>query len=93
MNARRRVQRNALNRGTAVHISGAKVRFIWACGCKHVETLTSPAGPLSRSIVAKLVRNWRANGVVLPQCKRHPDWRHKLSQVPRLNEENPQETL
>lgn len=88
-----RVKRNALNRGTAVHLGGARVRFVWPCGCKRVETITSAQGPLSSAMVSRLVRSWRANGVTLPQCKRHPDWHHKLSQVPRLNEENPQEPV
>lgn len=88
---KRRIQRNALNRGTAVHLGGARVRFVWACGCKRVETVTSPAGPMSEGAVALLVSNWRANGVVLAQCKQHPDWYEKLSQVARLNEENPTE--
>lgn len=86
---KRRIQRNALNRGTAVHLGGARVRFIWACGCKRAETMKSPAGEMSESAVAILVRSWRANGVVLPQCKRHPNWHDKRSQLPRLNEENP----
>lgn len=85
-----RIKRNALNRGTAVHLGGARVLLIWACGCKHVQTIKGPLGPLSHDMTARLVRSWRMNGVVLEQCKRHPDWRHKLSQVPRLNQENPQ---
>lgn len=51
--------------------------------------MKSPAGEMSESAVAILVRSWRANGVVLPQCKRHPNWHDKRSQLPRLNEENP----
>lgn len=87
----RRIQRNALNRGTAVHLGGARVRFIWACGCKRAETMKSPGGAeMSEATVARLVRYWRASGVTLPQCKRHPDWHDKRSQVPRLNEENPE---
>jgi hypothetical protein len=53
--AKRRIQRNALNRGTAVHMGGARVRFVWACGCHRIETVTSPAGPMSESAVARLV--------------------------------------
>lgn len=82
---RRRVERHALNRGTAVYLEGSRVRFIWACGCKRAETLER----VSPSMAARLVRNWRANGVVLPQCKRHPEWYDKQSQLPRLNAENP----
>jgi hypothetical protein len=83
------IKRNALNRGTAVYVTGSQVRFVWACGCKKIQTIKSPAGPIGPGMVARLVRNWRANGVVLEQCKRHPDWHSKLSQVARLNEENP----
>jgi hypothetical protein len=90
---KRRIQRNALNRGTAVHVGGARVRFVWACGCKRVETINSPAGPLSEGAVARLVRNWRVSGVVLEQCKRHPDWYDKRSQIPRLNVENPDSSV
>jgi hypothetical protein len=83
------LKRNALNRGTAVYLDGARVRFVWACGCTRVETIKSPAGPLSDFAVRLLVSNWRANGVVLEQCKRHPDWHDRRSQVARLNEEHP----
>lgn len=86
---RRSIPRNALNRGTAVHLGGARVRFVWACGCKRVETVKGPAGPLGESAVAQLVRNWRANGVALEQCKRHPEWYERKSPLPRLNEQNP----
>lgn len=86
----KRIRRNALNRGTAVHLGGARVRFIWPCDCMHVEALKSPAGPLTHDATARLVRNWRANGVVLQQCSKHPDWYSKVSQIARLNQEHPQ---
>lgn len=88
---KRKIKRNALNRGTAVHLGGAKVRFIWACGCKHEETLLVGGKPLAGPAAAQLVRHWRQNGVVLEQCQKHPDWYSKVTQVPRLNKENPNE--
>lgn len=87
---RKKIKRNALNRGTAAHLSGANVRLIWACGCTRVETLKDPLGPLSESGTALLVRNWRKNGVVLQQCKRHPDWYSRDSQIARLNAAYPE---
>lgn len=87
---RYRVKRNALNRGTAVHLGGSRVRFIWACGCTKVETIRTPVGELDHRAVAGLVKNWRLNGCVLGQCGKHPDWYSKLSQIERLNEEHPE---
>lgn len=86
---RRKMKRNALNRGTAVHLGGSKVRLVWPCGCTRIETMKSPAGPLGAFGTARFVSSWRANGVVLAQCKKHPDWHSKLNQVPRLNVEHP----
>lgn len=85
----RKIKRNALNRGTAVYLGGSRVRFVWACGCTREEVLTSPSGDLNPTMVERLVHNWRGSGVVLEQCKKHPDWHSKLSQVQRLNEEHP----
>ena len=93
MNRTRRTrlpQRSALNRGTAVYVGGSRVLFVWPCGCKRTETMTTPIGALGDMGTALLVKNWRLNGVVLPQCKRHPDWHSALSQVARLNAENPE---
>lgn len=85
------IKRNALNRGTAVHLGGARVRFVWACGCSQVEAMRRPdKRPEAESTVVLLVRHWRLNGVVLPQCRRHPDWHSPKSQLERLNAENPQ---
>lgn len=81
---RRRIRRNALNRGSAVWLGGSRVRFLWACGCSRVETMET-----GEQATRLLVKNWRANGVVLEQCKRHPEWYSRLSQVPRLNAEHP----
>jgi hypothetical protein len=90
----RRIKRTALNRGTAVHLGGARVRFIWPCGCKHVHTIKAHGmdlahRELSPQSTAKLVEYWREVGVVLEQCKRHPEWYSKESQLKRLNQENP----
>lgn len=89
----RKLKRLALNRGTAVHLGGAKVRYIWPCGCKRTETFKTPIGPLHESGVAQLVKNWRLNGVGLAQCRRHPDWFSPKSQLERLNAENPQPSI
>lgn len=83
------IQRNALSRGTAVHLGGDRVRFIWACGCTKVEAVRSAGPALSESAVQLLVRHWRRNGVVLEQCHRHPDWHCRDSQVASLNLEWP----
>jgi len=40
--------------------------------------------------VKRLASHWRNCGATLLECKRHPDWYSKDSQVSRLNEENPQ---
>ena len=84
----RHIKRIAWNRGTAVHLGGNEVRFVWPCGCSRIERID---GPVSAGAVAILVRNWRANGVVLEQCHRHPEYYERLSQLERLNAENPQE--
>lgn len=85
------IRRNALNRGTAVYLGENRVRFVWACGCTKVETLNAPGGaPYSYAITRKLVSNWRNNGVVLPQCKKHPNHYERLSPLPRLNAEHPE---
>lgn len=87
----RKVQRNALNRGTAVYLGGSLVRFVWPCGCTREEIVTSPAGALPPSGVRRLVvENWRKNGITLQQCAKHPDYYSPKNQVPRLNEEHPQ---
>lgn len=86
---RRSIKRNALTRGTAVHLGGARVRMVWACDCTRVETMKTPAGPMSESAVAKFVSVWRKNGVTLPQCPRHPEYYNARSQVARLNEAHP----
>lgn len=85
----KRPQRNALNRGTAVHLGNNSVRFVWACMCQRVEKLTAQGRPLSSEAVAQLVRNWRHNGVVLEQCQKHPDHYEPKSPLERLNKENP----
>ena len=90
---RQRIKRNALNRGTAVYLGGSRVRLVWACDCTRVQTIKSPAGPLDAGAVARLVRNWRNNGVTLEQCRRHPDYYNKVSQLARLNAEHPQLTV
>jgi len=87
---KRRIQRLALNRGTAVHVSGAKVRYIWPCGCKKTETIKTQLGPVTEQTAKLLVRNWRRNGVHLEQCKKHPDWYEAKNPLQRLNEENPE---
>lgn len=88
---KRKIKPNALNRGTAVYLNDNLVRFIWPCGCTKVEAVTRPGGATIGAIgTARLVKNWRANGVTLPQCKKHPDWYSPLNQVPRLNAEHPQ---
>lgn len=82
----RKLKRNALSRGTAVYLGGSNVRLVWACGCTRVETLKDPMKrPLGEGGTASLVHNWRQNGVVLEQCKRHPDWYSRDSQIARLN--------
>lgn len=88
-----KIKRKALNRGTAVHVGGSKVRFVWACGCTKVETIQTPAGPMHSDMVSRLVRNWRANGVVLAQCRKHPNWESKKNQVPSLNAAYPQKVF
>lgn len=87
------IKRKALNRGTAVHLGGPWVRFIWPCGCSKREKVKTPAGDLSASAVALLVRRWRENGVTLEECKKHPSWYDPKSQVARLNSEFPQEPV
>jgi len=88
---KRKITRNALNRGTAVYLHDSFVRFIWPCGCKKAEEIKNPMGKgIGPSGTQSLVRRWRNAGVTLPQCKKHPGWYSKLNQVPRLNEENPQ---
>lgn len=86
---RRKIKRNALNRGTAVYLGGSRVRFVWACGCTREEIITSPIGEISHVMTERLVLNWRKNGVVMEQCKKHPDYYNPRSQVQRLNEEHP----
>jgi len=86
----KRITRKAWNRGTAVHLGGARVRFVWPCDCTKVETVKSPAGPMSHEAVATLVRNWRLNGVTMDQCKKHPNWSSPKCQVARLNAAHPQ---
>lgn len=84
--------RNALNRGTAVYLRENFVRFVWACGCTKDEGLTAPGGARYSSVITrKLVSNWRNNGVVLEQCTLHPNHYEKLSPLPRLNQEHPNE--
>lgn len=85
----KKIKRNALNRGTAVHLGGAQVLFVWPCDCKKEETIKAGGRPLTGPATAQLVRHWRRNGVVLEVCAKHPDWHSRLNQVPRLNEENP----
>jgi len=85
-----RRKRNALNRGTAVHLGGSRVQFIWPCGCVKEETVHSPAGALPPDAVRKLVTHWRDCGVTLPQCRNHPNFYSPLNQVPRLNRAYPQ---
>jgi hypothetical protein len=89
-----KVKRNALNRGTAVYLDGSRVRFIWACGCKSVETVQTGKGrkatPIHPDMVKRLAAYWRRSGVTLPECKKHPDFYDKQLQVSRLNAENPQ---
>lgn len=83
---RRRVPRNAWNRGTAVHVKGNRVRLVWPCGCTKVEVVKDTTEEMTRF----MVKRWRANGVVLRQCPKHPDWYDPKSQVARLNAEHPQ---
>lgn len=89
MTRRQKPKRNALNRGTAVYLGEARVKFVWPCGCTRKEVIKSPLGPLSAPIVEKMVRMWRSSGIVLEQCRRHPDWYHRDSQLARLNKEHP----
>jgi hypothetical protein len=90
----RRVKRNALNRGTCVYLGGSSVRFIWACGCTRIETVSTGRGrskaALAPEAVRKLAHYWRSGGVVLSRCRRHPDWYSRDSQLGRLNAEHPQ---
>ena len=90
---RKKIKRNALNRGTAVYLGGVRVRYVWACGCTKVEDFKPPAGSIAPEMVARMVRNWRANGVVLPQCRRHPNWESRESQISKLNLSYPQEVV
>lgn len=89
-----RSKRNALNRGTVVYLGGSKVRWVWPCGCKKDATVMVGVGrsktPMSPEILSRLAPYWRRTGITLPECKKHPDWYSKDSQVARLNEENPQ---
>jgi hypothetical protein len=90
----RKIKPKAWNRGTAVHLGGSRVRFIWPCGCKHSETMKNPDKSLmAESAVAMFVKNWRANGVVLERCTKHPNWYSPKDQVQKLNQENPQEVI
>lgn len=87
----RSVKRYALNRGTAVYRGKANVTMVWPCGCTKMETVTAVGGrPLPAKMVEFLVARWRTSGVRLAQCRKHPDWYSKQSQVQRLNEEHPQ---
>lgn len=87
----RSIVRRALNRGTAVYLGGARVRLIWPCGCSRIETLLDPRGrEFSAETTARTVRWWRSGGVTLEQCRAHPDFYRRESQVERLNRENPQ---
>lgn len=80
-----------MNRGTAVHLGGNRVKFVWSCGCQRTEKLKTPVGqPYTVNATAQLVHIWRGNGVVLEQCRKHPAYYEKLSPVPRLNMEHPQ---
>lgn len=81
------IKRNALNRGTAVYLGENRVRFVWPCGCTRVECLKT----LSPAMTERLVLNWRHNGVVLEQCKGHPDHYERLSPLGRLNKDYPEE--
>lgn len=87
-------KRQALNRGTVVYLGGSRVEWIWPCGCKQKATvMIGPVRgkqPISPAVLAKLAPYWRRSGVGLPECKKHPGWYSKESQVARLNEENPQ---
>lgn len=84
------IKRNALNRGTAVWLGENRVRFVWACGCSRVDRMLYPGErPYNASVVAKLVKIWRTNGVVLEQCKVHPEHYERLSPLQRLNDNNP----
>ena len=88
-----KIKRNALNRGTAVHLGANKVRFVWACGCTKVQLMKAPGrhgSNYSKWVTAKLVNWWRMNGVDLEQCKKHPDYYNPKSQLERLNKEYPQ---
>lgn len=87
----RRIKRNALNRGTAVYLGENRVRFIWPCGCTHIERMIAPdKRACSPTATARLVKHWRANGVTLEQCSKHPEFYSKLSLVEKLNSEHPQ---
>jgi hypothetical protein len=83
------MKRRSLNRGTAVYLGQSQVKLIWPCGCTKIEFMHSPSGALPPAAVAKLVSVWRKNGVTLEQCKKHPDYYNRESQVDRLNKENP----
>jgi hypothetical protein len=84
-----KARRNALNRGTAVYLGGSRVRFIWPCDCSREEIVKAGKNPLQPETLARLVSYWRRTGITLEQCKRHPDWYHKDSQVGRLNLKHP----
>lgn len=87
----RRIERPALNRGTAVHVGGSRVRFVWACGCTKVEDMKDVAGKHATHYgVAAMVRHWRANGVSLLQCRKHPHFHDPKSQLEKLNLAHPQ---
>jgi hypothetical protein len=83
----------AMNRGSCVYLGGSRVRFLWACGCKRAETVKAGVGRrkvvMTPDAVRKLAAYWRSSGVILPQCKKHPDWYSRESAVPKLNERNP----
>lgn len=80
----------AKNRGTAVHIEGNRVLYVWPCDCTKEERLTAPGRtPYSHATTAKLVRQWRADGRILPVCPNHPKWSSPQSQVERLNRQHP----
>lgn len=84
------IKRRALNRGTAVYLGDNRVRFVWACGCTRIERMLSPGKRAwSPDTTRRMVDLWRQTGISLEQCKRHPDWYARDSQIERLNQEHP----